>query len=37
MLAEADGHQYIFVTMRCEDAKEMYSDLDYLLSLIPVN
>lgn len=35
MLAEANGHRYIIVTMRCNDAVEMYSDLDYLLKLIP--
>lgn len=35
MLAEANGHRYIFVTMRCEDYEQMYSDLDYLMSLIP--
>lgn len=37
MLAEANGHRYIFVTMRCNDANEMYSDLDFLLNLIPDN
>ena len=35
MLAEANGHQYIFVTMRCDDYEQLYSDLDYLMSLIP--
>lgn len=37
MLAEANGHQYIFVTMKCENADLMYEDLDYLMSLIPDN
>lgn len=37
MLSEADGHQYISIVMRSETIAEMYSDLDYLLGLIPVH
>lgn len=35
MLAEANGHKYILVTMRCDDVNWMYDDLDFLLSMIP--
>ncbi len=36
MLAEAGGHQYILITMRCDTTAEMYEDLTYLLNRIPV-
>lgn len=37
MLAEANGHQYIIVTMRAESSDLMYQDLSALLNKIPVN
>lgn len=37
MLAEADGHRYILVTMKSDSPEEMYSDLSKLLDKIPVN
>lgn len=37
MLANANGHQYIFVIMKSESVNEMYDDLDYLMTLIPDN
>ena len=37
MLANANGHQYIVITMRCNSTTEMYSDLTYLLNKIPIN
>lgn len=36
MLAEAGGHRYILITMRCDTTAEMYEDLTYLLNRIPV-
>lgn len=36
MLAEANGHQYIFVVMKSNSIDEMYHDLNYLLNLVPV-
>ncbi|MCM1308153.1 MAG: D-alanyl-D-alanine carboxypeptidase [Butyrivibrio sp.] len=35
MLAEANGHRYIFVTMRADSNDEIYEDLDYLMQHIP--
>ena len=37
MLANANGHEYIIITMRCDSTQQMYSDLTYLLNKIPVN
>jgi D-alanyl-D-alanine carboxypeptidase len=37
MLANANGHQYIIITMRSDSVDEMYADLTYLLNKIPNN
>lgn len=37
MLAEANGHRYIVITMRADSTEDMYHDLSELLNKIPVN
>ena len=37
MLAEANEHRYIIITMRADNSDDMYHDLTALLNKIPVN